>query len=140
MAAAGKWTELPSGGGIYGIWSQDRSLLYVGSTGKLATRIAAHRTCEWLGCEIEVGMSLPACTRAERNRIEDRLIVALRSRGIAVANPTNAENHKLHMRFTLEKYREHAKLGLGRLTLAQRQEFGRINGRKGALKRWRKEA
>lgn len=115
--------------GIYGIWAADRSRIYVGSTGNIEARLCAHRPAVFLGCEIEVGMSLPDSTRSERNKIEDRIILALRGRGITVANPTNAENHLAHLRHTPEQYREHARMGLGRLTPAQRSE----NGRKGAL-------
>jgi hypothetical protein len=52
----------------------------------------------------------------------------LRGRGITVANLTNEENHRTHLRHTPEEYLEYAQRGLGQLTPEQRRE----NGRKGA--------
>lgn len=129
MAAAGKWDDLPSGGGIYGIWSPDRKLLYVGATGNLAARVMAHRVTEWLGCHIEIGLHLPGASRSERNRVEDRIILALRARGVGVANKTNSENHALYLTLPHARYREIAALGLGKQTRAERA----ANGLKGAL-------
>jgi hypothetical protein len=126
--AAGKWSEMPSGPGIYGVWSQNMAHLYVGSTGDLSGRLQAYRPAVLLGCKIEIGMSLPNTTRAERNAIEDRLILALRARGLNVVNQTNEENHRTHLRHTPEKYRDIAQKGLGRLTPEERSK----NGAKGA--------
>lgn len=133
---ATKWGDLPKDvGGIYGIWSADRKSIYVGSTGGLAGRVLKHRPAELLGCETVVGMLLPDTTRSERCRIEDRIILALRARGVVVVNNTNAENHDLHLRLTPARYREIAASGLGKQTHAERVE----NGRKGNLMQSREQ-
>jgi hypothetical protein len=129
FSVATKWGDLPKTvGGVYGIWAADRKSIYIGSTGRLAGRVLAHRPAELLGCETVVGMLLPDTTRKERCRIEDRIILALRARGVVVVNNTNMENHALYLSLGPERYREIAASGLGKQTHAQRVE----NGRKGA--------
>ena len=76
---------------VYGIWSPDRSRLYIGSTTEWSKRRKAHRVPELLGCHIEVVLELHLVKPSEVRSWEDRAIIAMRTRGIVVVNNTNSE-------------------------------------------------
>jgi hypothetical protein len=104
--------------GIYTIWSQDRKLVYVGSSTNLDNRRAAHNPAVMLGGEMTVVREMPGATRRELCQEEDATILDLRAQGCHVVNKTNAE-----------MYLERAAQGFGTMTLEQRQARTRAANR-----------
>lgn len=72
------WRKIP---GVYRIWSQDRKLLYVGSTSCLDRRRFNHNTAILLGGRMEVVEEMPGSDRAERLRREDHYIRLFKEQG-----------------------------------------------------------
>lgn len=116
--------------GVYGIWSQNRDLVYVGSSTNLPNRKQQHKTALSLGGTLEVVLDLTGMTQHEVFLWEDRMIVALRAKGIRVVNGTNAEQWRQRGRETLgkvskEQLRANSVRGRAAMTTESRREAGR---------------
>lgn len=82
-------TEVRSG--IYRIWSQDRTMIYVGSTVNLANRRASHSAAILLGGVMEFVEELEGWSSKDLRVREDFYINLYKSQGLRVMNETNED-------------------------------------------------